>query len=55
MNVVAPVWNCPIAAYGPGNSSLDHTPGEHIHISEYLASIRILAHALESIAREFAS
>ncbi|MBX3381545.1 MAG: [LysW]-lysine hydrolase [Phycisphaeraceae bacterium] len=52
MNVVGPVWNCPIAAYGPGDSSLDHTPNEHIRISEYLASIRVLTRAIEAIARE---
>jgi len=52
MNVVGPVWKCPIAAYGPGDSSLDHTPNEHIRISEYLASIRILTRAIEAIARE---
>jgi LysW-gamma-L-lysine carboxypeptidase len=28
MNVVGPVWKCPIVAYGPGDSSLDHTPDE---------------------------
>jgi len=28
MNVVGPVWHCPILAYGPGDSSLDHTPDE---------------------------
>ena len=26
MNVVAPIWQCPIVAYGPGDSALDHTP-----------------------------
>jgi N-acetyl-ornithine/N-acetyl-lysine deacetylase len=26
MNVVGPVWNCPILAYGPGDATLDHTP-----------------------------
>lgn len=52
MNVVGPAWNCPIAAYGPGDSSLDHTPNEHIHLSEYLASIRVLTRALETTARE---
>ncbi|MBX3389246.1 MAG: [LysW]-lysine hydrolase [Phycisphaeraceae bacterium] len=50
MNVVAPIWNCPIAAYGPGDSALDHTPNEHIRISEYLASIRVLTRAIETIA-----
>ena len=30
MNVVGPAWRCQMAAYGPGDSSLDHTPDEHI-------------------------
>lgn len=55
MNVVAPVWDCPIAAYGPGDSALDHTPHEHLHIDEYLRSIRILTRAIESLAEELAS
>jgi len=49
MNLVGPVWNCPIAAYGPGDSRLDHTPDEHIDLSEYLSSIRILANALQRL------
>lgn len=52
MNVVGAVWKCPIAAYGPGDSSLDHTPNEHTRISEYLASIRVLTRAIEGIASE---
>lgn len=54
MNVVGPAWNCPIAAYGPGDSSLDHTPIEHISISEYLASVAVLTVALEDLARTVA-
>jgi LysW-gamma-L-lysine carboxypeptidase len=46
MNLVGPAWNCPILAYGPGDSSLDHTPDEHILVSEYLAGIRVLRDAL---------
>jgi len=49
MNVVGPVWNCPIVAYGPGDSSLDHTPNEHIDLAEYRQAIRILARVLQSI------
>lgn len=52
MNVVAPIWNCPIAAYGPGDSMLDHAPNEHQHIDEYLRSIRVLTRAVESLADE---
>lgn len=46
MNVVGPVWNCPIAAYGPGDSALDHTPDEHIDLAEYEKAIDALAEAL---------
>jgi len=35
LNVVGPIWKCPLAAYGPGDSSLDHTPREHLSIGEY--------------------
>ncbi|MBN1316941.1 MAG: M20/M25/M40 family metallo-hydrolase, partial [Anaerolineales bacterium] len=50
MNVVGPVWQCPIVAYGPGDSSLDHTPHEHIRIDDYLCGIRVLTRALELLA-----
>ncbi|PZS06532.1 MAG: acetyl-lysine deacetylase [Chloroflexi bacterium] len=49
MNVVGPVWGCPMVAYGPGDSSLDHTPGEHVAIDEYLRGIRVLTHVLEDL------
>ena len=46
MNVVGPVWQCPILAYGPGDSSLDHTPDEHIDLREYLRAIAVLQDAI---------
>ncbi|MDP9381904.1 MAG: [LysW]-lysine hydrolase [Chloroflexota bacterium] len=46
MNVVAPVWNCPMLAYGPGDSALDHTPEEHIELEEYDRAIAVLERAL---------
>ena len=49
MNVVGPVWNCPIVAYGPGDSTLDHTPNEHIEIEEYLKAINVLAKVLSAV------
>lgn len=49
MNVVAPIWNCPIVAYGPGDSALDHTPNEHISITEYLRAIATLRRVLETL------
>ncbi len=49
MNVVAPVWSCPIAAYGPGDSTLDHTPEERLSLEEYERAITILAEALRAL------
>jgi LysW-gamma-L-lysine carboxypeptidase len=49
MNVVGPAWGCPIVAYGPGDSALDHTPDERISISEYLKSIEILKSVLYTL------
>ncbi|GAP06938.1 MAG TPA: acetyl-lysine deacetylase [Anaerolinea thermolimosa] len=46
LNIVAPAWKCQAVAYGPGDSSLDHTPEEHILISEYHQSIAVLSQAL---------
>jgi LysW-gamma-L-lysine carboxypeptidase len=46
MNVVGAVWDCPILAYGPGDSTLDHTPNEHLDLAEYRQAIAILARAL---------
>ncbi|HEV2074263.1 MAG TPA: [LysW]-lysine hydrolase [Thermomicrobiales bacterium] len=48
MNVVGPAWGCPIVAYGPGDSSLDHTPEERIDLAEYLRAVRILGDVLAS-------
>lgn len=52
MNVVGPIWNCPIAAYGPGDSLLDHTPNEHIDCEEYLRSIALLEEVLTRLSRQ---
>jgi LysW-gamma-L-lysine carboxypeptidase len=50
MNVVAPVWGTPIVAYGPGDSSLDHTPDEHLYLSEYLRAIDVVSAVLLAVA-----
>jgi LysW-gamma-L-lysine carboxypeptidase len=52
MNVVGPAWGCPIAAYGPGDSSLDHTPDEHIDLEEFQLAIDVLVHALELLQED---
>lgn len=50
MNVVAPVWKCPIVAYGPGDSALDHTPNEHLPLDEYWRAVKVIDHALRAFA-----
>jgi len=47
MNVVGAAWSCPIIAYGPGDSDLDHTPNEHLSLDEYLRAIATLRHLIE--------
>ena len=42
MNTVGPVWDCPIVAYGPGDSSLDHTPEEHVLVEEFYQAIEVM-------------
>jgi len=49
MNIVGPAWGCPIVAYGPGDSALDHTPDEHIHLEEFHRAVEVLAQALQSL------
>lgn len=49
LNLTAPVWGCPAIAYGPGDSNLDHTPNEHISLSEYRQSIAILREVLHQL------
>jgi [amino group carrier protein]-lysine/ornithine hydrolase len=46
MNVVAPHWRCPMVAYGPGDSTLDHTPEEHVEIAEYDRAVDVLESVL---------
>ncbi|TVQ63683.1 MAG: M20/M25/M40 family metallo-hydrolase [Phycisphaerales bacterium] len=55
MNTVGAHWGCPIVAYGPGDSALDHTPEERLDIPEYLRSIDVLRRAIESLGAEIAT
>lgn len=50
MNVVAPAWQCPIVAYGPGDSALDHTPNEHLPLDEYWKAVNVIRHTLSAYA-----
>jgi LysW-gamma-L-lysine carboxypeptidase len=49
LNVVAPVWRCPAVVYGPGDSSLDHTPNEHLSLDEYKKAVEVLVGALKKL------
>ena len=51
MNVVGPVWQCPIVAYGPGDSSLDHTPNENVTIEEWQRGVDVLVAVLHRVVR----
>ena len=51
LNVVSEKWGCPMLAYGPGDSLLDHTPHEHINIHEYQSAIDVLTMVLEDMPR----
>jgi len=55
MNVIGPRWQCPIVAYGPGDSAYDHTPEERIELSEYLRAIRVLTGVLQRLDATIAS
>ena len=46
LNTVGPVWDCPIVAYGPGESSLDHTPDEHIQVEEFYQAIEVMTEVI---------
>jgi len=52
MNIVGPAWGCPIVAYGPGDSSLDHTPDEHIEVAEFRRGVAVLSAALETLGAD---
>jgi len=55
LNVIGPRWQCPIVAYGPGDSALDHTPNEHLDLTEYLTAIRVLERTLVRLAGQQAN
>ncbi len=49
LNVVGPIWGCPIVAYGPGDSALDHTPDEHVSIADFERSVTILENVIRKL------
>jgi len=53
LNIVAPVWRCASLVYGPGDSSLDHTPNEHIDLGEYEKAVAVLTTALKRLMNSY--
>ena len=51
MNVVAPSWDVPMLAYGPGDSALDHTPNEHVEVAELGRAVKVLSAVFEHLAK----
>ncbi len=51
LNIVAPIWQCPMIVYGPGDSALDHTPHEHIAWEEYSTAVEVLTSALSELVK----
>ena len=49
LNIVAPVWKCPAVVYGPGDSSLDHTPNEHISLEDHSKAVQVLTDVLNKL------
>lgn len=50
LNIVAPLWKCPALVYGPGDSSLDHTPNEHIEFRDYTKAVSVVYDVLNNLA-----
>lgn len=48
MNTLKTSWSCPMIAYGPGDSALDHTEHEHILLSDFEKSVSILKQAIQN-------
>ena len=51
-NVYAAGWSCPVVTYGPGDASLDHTPGEYLPLSELDRAVTTLEYAVDHLRGE---
>ena len=50
LNLAAPAWGCPSAAYGPGDSHLDHTDRESLPILDFQRAIGVLGVAFSRLS-----
>jgi LysW-gamma-L-lysine carboxypeptidase len=50
MNILLPLWKCPAVAYGPGDSSLDHTPDETIDRKDFDRAVSVLTSVIARLA-----
>ncbi|WP_336035771.1 [LysW]-lysine hydrolase [Halobacterium yunchengense] len=48
-NVYADAWDCPVATYGPGDSSLDHAPDERIDLAAFDRGVEVLTTAADRL------
>jgi LysW-gamma-L-lysine carboxypeptidase len=55
MNVLSPVWRCPMVAYGPGDSAYDHTPIERLRLEDHARAIAVLRGVLGRAAGPLSS
>ncbi|MEF8780152.1 MAG: [LysW]-lysine hydrolase [Haloferacaceae archaeon] len=49
VNVYADAWDRPMVTYGPGDSSLDHAPDEHLSLQSFDRSVAVLTAVCERI------
>jgi LysW-gamma-L-lysine carboxypeptidase len=49
MNLFARAWDCPMITYGPGDSSLDHAPDEHLSLAEFDRAVDVLVDIAEEL------
>jgi len=47
-NLYDAAWDCPVATYGPGDSTLDHSPDEHLALADFDRAVAVL----ESVAAD---
>ena len=48
-NIYAAAWDCPVATYGPGDSSLDHAPDERIDLAAFDNGVDVLTTAADRL------